>query len=408
VKILIVNTLYPPIQVGGAEKSVSLLAEALTRGGDIVTVVSLHQTRDEADETRNGVRVYRLPLDNLYWPYGRKVKPGILLRLLWHLREMWNWNAAARFGAILDREMPDVVHTNNVACFSVSIWREVRKRNIRLVHTLRDYALVCVHEGMYRNGHSCERQCLDCRLFGVARKAESSKLDAVVSNSNFTLQAHRGNGLFQNVPSHVIYNIADMDEVQDNSRRGARSATLVFGFIGLIEPRKGIEVVLEATTHLVAQDWQLRIAGRGLEDYVAALKTKYTDPRIEWLGFIRAQDFYPAIDVTLVASLWPEPLPRTLIETFAYGRSAICARSGGTPEIAGLGTTVEMYSPEDAKELAEIMDSALMTPTRWREGGFRDADSQRAFLEETVRNMYRSVYEGDPKVTSTEVPSRRS
>src|SRR5450432_3625911 len=41
-RILIVNTLYPPLQVGGAEKSVSLLAEALGRTGDEVSVVSLH------------------------------------------------------------------------------------------------------------------------------------------------------------------------------------------------------------------------------------------------------------------------------------------------------------------------------------------------------------------------------
>ena len=40
-KVLIVNVLYPPHKIGGAEKSVSLLAEALVRAGDEVVVATL-------------------------------------------------------------------------------------------------------------------------------------------------------------------------------------------------------------------------------------------------------------------------------------------------------------------------------------------------------------------------------
>src|ERR1700733_2358789 len=141
-KILIISALYPPHVIGGAEKAAAQLAEALVRRGHGVVVVTLHPgPREDVDEL-NGVRVYRLPMDNFYWPFGRKEKPNTLRRLAWHLREIWNPAAARRIGRILDAEMPDVVNTHNVAGFSLAAWREVKRRNLRLVHTLHDYYLM--------------------------------------------------------------------------------------------------------------------------------------------------------------------------------------------------------------------------------------------------------------------------
>ena len=60
-----------PEIVGGAEVSVSLLAEALAAGGHEVTAVCLHNGPDTAIDQLKGVNVYRLPIDNYYWPFGR-------------------------------------------------------------------------------------------------------------------------------------------------------------------------------------------------------------------------------------------------------------------------------------------------------------------------------------------------
>ena len=56
-KILLLSALYPPYQVGGAEKAAALLAEALGRHGHDVVVVSLHPKSNEIVEQYNGVRV---------------------------------------------------------------------------------------------------------------------------------------------------------------------------------------------------------------------------------------------------------------------------------------------------------------------------------------------------------------
>ena len=101
-RVLMINTLYPPLIVGGAEKSVFLLAEALARAGDQVSVVTLHAGSEETIESQNGIRVYRLPMDNRYWPFGRR-KQSLAARLLWHIADVWNRKAARRVARILDR-----------------------------------------------------------------------------------------------------------------------------------------------------------------------------------------------------------------------------------------------------------------------------------------------------------------
>lgn len=395
-RILMVNTLYPPTQVGGAERSVSLLAEALVRVGDEVSIITLHPGKEQIVEERNGVRIHRIPLYNRYWPFNQEEKPSVIDRQLWHLQDMWNRRAARHVGRILDEEKPDVVHTNNIQGFSVAIWKEVKKRKIRLVHTLRDYYMLCHRCSVFRNGAICEKRCFDCQALSVNRKPASQQVDAVVSNSEYVLQKHKKHGFFSETPSaSVIYNISGAALVSEPSVRDPSDPNLVFGFIGKVGPEKGIEVLLAATRLLTRPNWRLRIAGSGFGSYVDELKARYPDDRIEWLGFTGSAEFYSSIDVSIIPSIWAEPLSRTFIETFAAGKSAISAAAGGNPEIAHLGKVVETYPPHDEKALASIMDNAIADIERWRGGGgFIDAGAFEIFSEAAITGRYKAVYNG--------------
>jgi glycosyltransferase involved in cell wall biosynthesis len=202
-------------------------------------------------------------------------------------------------------------------------------------------------------------------------------------------------GYFKSTPSSVIYNVAGGDIKHDTPARSDDSDILVFGFIGGITPEKGVEVVLKATAKLVNCNWRLKIAGAGSAPYVEHLQRSHPDPRIQWLGFVSANEFYHTTDVTVVSSVWAEPLPRTLIETFASGNSAICARSGGIPEIASLGKVVETYPAKDAEALARIMDYALVNVELWKRGGFKDSSALDVFSEASITSQYREVYRGN-------------
>ena len=393
-KILIISTLYPPHVIGGAEKAAAELAEALVRRGHAVVVVSLHPESNEVVEDRNGVRIYRLPMDNFYWPFGRQDKPSILRRFAWHIREMWNPVAARRIGRILDAEKPDVVNTHNVCGFSIATWREVKRRKVRLVHTLHDYYLMCSNGRLFRKDRNCEKRCLSCTFLTLNRRRSSRLPDAVVSVSQHALDEHIRRQYLQDVPTTVIYNIQGGTKPSNPQRKEAGSLFngVVFGFIGRLEQEKGIETLLEATKHLNRSNWILKVAGRGLMGYIQNLRRTYSDPRIEWLGFIDSSEFYSSVDAVVIPSLWAEPLPYVVVESLHAGKSLICALSGGIPEIARLSKMVEFFPAGNANVLAEKMNLALALPREWRENQRPDASRLGAFLEENVVERYLREY----------------
>jgi glycosyltransferase involved in cell wall biosynthesis len=395
-RIAILNLLYSPLQIGGAEKAVKLLAEALVERGHEVSVISLHPEKHSVVETLNGVRVYRLPMPNIYWPFREGKRPSPGLRLLWQLRDVWNWSAAKRVGTILDEIRPEVVHTNILSGFSISVWKEIKKRGVRVVHTLHDYYLPCFRPGMFRNGRPCANQCFDCKAVGFARRSWSNRIDAVVSVSDAVLATHRRFGYFIHTPGYVVFNI--QEQLGGRGERVTRpnpprtDKDLTFGFIGALTERKGIGQLLEATRLLSATGWRLRIAGTGQPEYIADLKSRFTDPRIQWLGFKSADDFYPSVDVVVIPSIWQDPLPYVALETYAFRKGLICSRSGGLPELARLGKQVATYDALDTEALAQIMDSAIANPNEWRDGGFADTASKDKVTKESIVGQYLKVY----------------
>src|SRR5262249_37459236 len=155
---------------------------------------------------------------------------------------------------------------------------------LRLVQTLRDYTYMCERSGMFRSGKICEGQCADCKIFTSQYKRLSQRVSAVVSNSRYVLDTHLRSGYFKDVPAHVIFNIANIDaQTIPNERDTQNQGRLTFGFLGRIVEEKGLEVVLKATQRLKKENWQLKIGGNGREDYLALLKNRFTDSRIEWL-----------------------------------------------------------------------------------------------------------------------------
>jgi glycosyltransferase involved in cell wall biosynthesis len=393
-KILIISTLYPPHVIGGAEKAAAELAEGLVHCGHVVVVVSLHPGSSEVVEYRNGVRVYRLPLDNFYWPFGRKTKPNPLYRLAWHIREVWNPVAARRIGKILDAETPDVVNTHNVCGFSLAAWREVKRRKVRLVHTVHDCYLLCSRSVLFRNGNNCKRTCLDCKVLTFNRRDLSRLPDSVVSVSQYTLNEHIARHYFEGVPTTVIYNIhgAIKPPLQQALNGEKMARDLIFGFIGRVEEEKGIKTLLVATGELQQSNWKLKIAGKGLDGYVQKLSKRFSDPRIEWLGFTDAAEFYASVDVVIIPSLLAEALPYVCIESLHAGKSLICASSGGIPEVARLSNIVEFFPAGNANALAEKMTLALTSPQEWRKRRVPDASRLGAFREEYVVERYLREY----------------
>ncbi|HDZ2222635.1 TPA: glycosyltransferase, partial [Klebsiella pneumoniae] len=112
--IILVNTLYYPYKIGGAEVSVQILAESLIEKGHSVTVVSIHEHNERKDTEHNGVKIIYLPYSNIYWGLSL-TKRNPLSKILWHLIDLYNFKIAKEFENIIMDVKPDIVHTNNLS-----------------------------------------------------------------------------------------------------------------------------------------------------------------------------------------------------------------------------------------------------------------------------------------------------
>ena len=344
-RLLMVNSLYPPHRVGGAEQSVALLAQALARDGVDVHVATLWRGTGEVSVVEDGVTVHRLPLEQPGWPWGQERRRP-LRRAMWHVRDRANATVAARLGRLIDRVRPDLVHGHVLTGFGGGLWGEVAARGLPLAQTLRDYALICSRSALFRKGRPCTKRCLDCRMLTAPTRAASRQVDAVAGNSDYTLQAHRAAGRFEGVEGRRLFNVVPLPAATAALGAGVASGPLRFGFLGRVEVEKGIDLLLDALPLIGRDGWCLRIGGVGKPETVAMLRAAHPDPRVNWLGRVEARAFFETIDVMVVPSRWLEPLPRSLVEAAAHGCSIIAAEAGGIGEVAGLRDVPRWLRPE--------------------------------------------------------------
>ncbi|WP_022671145.1 glycosyltransferase [Hippea alviniae] len=178
-RVLIFNSLYYPNIVGGAERSVQILAEGLVRR-NITSVVVSTSDKEYVDYV-NGVKVYYIKTPNLYWMKETKEQPK-WKKPFWHLIDAYNVLTKRKIKKILKAEKPDIIHTNNLAGFSVIVWKIAKELNLPVMHTIRDYYLLCPSSTMFKNGKNCEEQCGLCKLYSFTKKLFSNRyVDGVIS-----------------------------------------------------------------------------------------------------------------------------------------------------------------------------------------------------------------------------------
>lgn len=389
-KIAYINSFYAPLEVGGAEKSVRFLAEAMVAKGHEASIITLDRQRNTAE--LNGVRIERLPTANLYFPADASTQSG-WQKKVWHGIDSYNPMAGRQIGQLLDTLKPDVVHTNNVAGFSVAAWQATHDRRIPIVHTLRDYYLLCPNTAMFKAGQPCEARCGQCKVLGIPRAWNSKLVRHVIGNSHFILNKHLENGLFKNADSSVIYN-AYLSAPPP--ARTTKPGKTVFGYIGRLAPTKGVGVLIEAARQACAQSTavEVLIAGEGEPDYLRELKQQAAGLPIHFLGRVKPEDFYTQIDWTVVPSLWDEPLARVIFESFCHGVPVIGTTTGGTPELVKNGHNGILVEPGKANVLAHAMATAVSRQADLPALQINCKSQSETFSPNFVSDRYLSAYQG--------------
>jgi glycosyltransferase involved in cell wall biosynthesis len=278
------------------------------------------------------------------------------VRAAWHLIED-RASAPPGFGRVLSEFRPDVLHTNSLYGLTTDVWAKAKARQVPVVHTLHDYYLTCARSTRFKNDARCRTTCAACSCLTNGRRRASTAVDTVVGVSERILAIHQECGLFNgSTQREIIRNPPPPPRKTVAPVR--RDGKIVFGFIGRPSVEKGIFELLSAFRKLPRNAARLVVAGAANKEMQARMTTIAGDSDVEFLGFVRPEAFFEKIDVTIAPSIWDDPCPMIIGESFAYARPVIGAQRGGIPELIADERSGWLYAPA-TDELGKLLFSIV-------------------------------------------------
>ena len=251
-RVLIVNTFYYPNMQGGAEQSVKLLAENLLRHGNTVAIYCADAKEGQKTvEEINGITVYRCTTGkfDLYKYSYKKNSVSALEKVTQKLRCYYNPDCVKDFEEICNRFKPDVIHTNTLYGIPCSVWKAAHKKEIAVVHTIRDTAILSPAQ----HGHKVNPLVVKAHQKYMC--SVSKYVDAVTAPSEYTLRTSLATGAFdKSKVKECVFNSVQIDydllQRMVEERKARTSQCIKFMYAGRLIYLKGIRQMLEAFSRI--------------------------------------------------------------------------------------------------------------------------------------------------------------
>lgn len=379
-KILLINQEHAQFGgPGGAERSVQGLAEQYADLGHDVTFLTTLRSTYTKDVATSGI-------------HSVKQINGVRTVLL--ARKGNGQSYADLILQVVLGIKPDIIHTN-VFHTVTNVWRALAKSGIPIVHSLREYKLMCPFN-MFRNGSDCGlSQCLECNWASSDSLETSSLVSGVVGISRFTLDRHIRAGFFNGAQQAVIPNsFKPAGSPVSRCEFTVPGGRPTFGFFGRLHESKGILSLLDAVMALPANTITLKLAGDVQDDHVRQrIEVAAAVQDVQFLGFAQPREFFEQIDILVVPSLWHEPFGRVAIEAQAYGVPIVSSRRGGLIDIVNEGTNGWLYEPtEESGLVTQLTRAHAITREAWAQMSASAIQSSRQYLPADIAASYLDFY----------------
>jgi glycosyltransferase involved in cell wall biosynthesis len=143
----------------------------------------------------------------------------------------------------------------------------------------------------------------------------------------------------------------------------------VFLFVGHLIPRKGLPLLLGACAALQARGYQkytLQVVGSG--SHQPELETFCREhllvDRVQWVGrvpFDRIGTYFHNADVFVLPTM-EDTWGVVTLEAMLLGKPILCSTGAGTAELVVPGENGYVFAPDDAEQLADLMQKFLDEP----------------------------------------------
>lgn len=190
-----------------------------------------------------------------------------------------------------------------------------------------------------------------------------------------------------NVDVKVIHNFVP-DEYVEKAKES--SNILQFTFLGSIEKRKGIDLIIEAFLQQKLANWRLSICGEGgFKDY--CIRKFGVSPMINWLGVVTGEErrkIFETTDIFLVPSL-DESCSRVVLEAMMMGCPVIISENVGAKYMVNEHTGW-IVKTGDIESLKECIKNILEKPPVIVEMG---KHARNMFLTTSTEKIYsKNIY----------------
>jgi glycosyltransferase involved in cell wall biosynthesis len=274
---------------------------------------------------------------------------------------------------ILSTERPDVIHINNVAGFGLSVLKVVYEENYPAIYTLHDHWVFCPNTLLFnmKQQRICDNntQCLKSGCIYITKhlpwlnkvfekRFEFVQLELmpkylshlkVVAVSKYLAEVFKK---FTGIDAEVIYNGMEFEDLNLDEKMWIRRRGV--SYLGGKRVEKGYNIIKELVKRINSMNdkHNVTIYVRGDSQDFAS----YTNSLDIVVGsyFENVKEVYKNSFLVLIPSIWPEPLPYTVIEALGYGSLVLAFDIGGLPEVIEDGRFLVQYG-----DIGEYVGRAL-------------------------------------------------
>ena len=371
-RILILNSEYPPIG-GGAGNASAHIAAQLERIGYSVVVVTAQFGTLPAQESRGGVTVYRVPALRRRQDRSTPLEQiaFILSASFWTLR-------------LVPRFKPDVT----LAFFGIPsgavAWLLKKLYRIPYIISLRGGDVPGFRPYDFHFYHRAVAPFLRVIWKNAAR---------IVANSNGLRQLANAFDKRYEIP--IIPNGIDLRAYRSIDRDWSFPRLLS---VGRVVHQKGLDLAMRALGELKELTWEWRIAGDGPQMQIlqSLAKELGIEDRVRFLGWQSREhliELYKQANIFLFPSRH-EGMPNAMLEAMASGLPIIATCIAGSEELVMHDKTGYLVPSEDIESLQTALKKLLNDPVRREQMGFASrAHAEANYSWESTARQYELLLE---------------